>query len=379
MELVASPAHVKVALEAAEKSAVLLKNEGVLPLDLGRVGTLAVLGRLAAAENVGDNGSSKVRPPYIVTALEGLTQMVGDGRVIIGDEDDLAAARARADEADAVIVVVGNTAVDEGEFIPGDIALGADVPDELRGQARAKTIGGDRDSLGLRADQIALIEAAAGSGKPMIVVIVSGSAIMVEEWHDKAGAILQSFYSGMEGGTALARLLFGELSPSGKLPFTVATSAGDYPYFDKNADSITYDMWHGYSLFDRDRKTPRYAFGHGLSYAEFSYSGLTARVSDDHIACQVTVTNNGQIDADEVVQAYVSFPGVDAERQAKLLKGFKRITVAAGATMTVKINIGLETLKWRDPATHSWRLEKGEYGVHAGGASDRLISTPLRV
>ncbi len=379
LELVASPTHIKVALEAAEKSAVLLKNEGVLPLDLQRIGKLAVLGKLAVAENVGDNGSSKVRPPYIVTALEGLTRMVGADRVITADEDDLAAARARADEADAVVVVVGNTAVDEGEFIPGDIALGADVPDELRGQARAQTIGGDRDSLGLRADQIALIEAAVGSGKPMIVVIVSGSAIMVEEWHDKAGAILQTFYSGIEGGTALARLLFGEISPSGKLPFTVAKSAGDYPDFDKNADSITYDMWHGYSLFDRDSKTPRYAFGHGLSYAEFSYSGLAARVNDDHIACQVTVTNNGQIDADEVVQAYVSFPGVDAERQAKLLKGFKRITVAAGATMTVNIDIGLETLKWRDPATHSWRLEKGEYSVHVGGASDRLISAQLQV
>ena len=183
----------------------------------------------------------------------------------------------------------------------------------------------------------------------------------------------------MEGGTALARLLFGEISPSGKLPFTVATSADDYPYFDKNADAITYDMWHGYSLFDRDGKTPRYAFGHGLSYAEFSYSGLEARVNDDHIACQVTVMNNGRIDADEVVQAYVSFPGVDAERQAKLLKGFKRITLAAGAKMTVNIDISLDTLKWRDPVLHSWRLEKGEYGVHVGGASDQLISATLQV
>ena len=379
MELVASPAHIRVALEAAEKSAVLLKNDAVLPLDKASIGTLAVLGKLAALDNIGDNGSSKVRPPYVVTPLAGLTAALGADRIVIGDEDDLAGARSAADEADAVVIVVGHTAVDEGEFIPGDIALGADIPAELRNQARAKTIGGDRDNLGLRAEQIALIEAAAASGKPVIVVIVSGSAMMVEEWHDNAGAILQTFYSGMEGGTALAKLLFGEVSPSGKLPFTVANSAADYPFFDKDADAITYDMWHGYSLFDHDGKTPRFAFGHGLSYGEFRYSGLEARVNDDHIACQVTVTNNGRIDADEVVQAYVSFPGAAVERQAKLLKGFKRITVAAGATVPVDIDIALDTLKWRDPATHSWRLEAGEYGVHVGGASDRLISVSVQL
>lgn len=379
MELVASPAHIRVALEAAEKSAVLLKNDAVLPLDKASIGTLAVLGKLAALDNIGDNGSSKVRPPYVVTPLAGLTAALGAERIVIGDEDDLAGARSAADEADAVVVVVGNTAVDEGEFIPGDIALGADIPDELRNQARAKTIGGDRDNLGLRAEQIALIEAAVASGKPVIVVIVSGSAMMVEEWHDNAGAILQTFYSGMEGGTALAKLLFGEVSPSGKLPFTVANSAADYPFFDKDADAVTYDMWHGYSLFDRDGKTPRFAFGHGLSYGEFGYSGLTARLDGDHIEMHVSVTNNGTVDADEVVQAYVSFPGAAVERQAKLLKGFKRITVAAGATVPADIDIALDTLKWRDPATHSWRLEAGEYGVHVGGASDRLISVSVQL
>ena len=381
IELVASPAHVAVALEAAEKSAVLLKNDAVLPLANG-IGTLAVLGKLASAENIGDNGSSKVRPPYIVTAMEGLervSNIMGIGRILTGDEDDLAGARQAADAADVVVIVVGNTAVDEGEFIPGDIALGADVPEELRGQARAQTIGGDRDNLGLRAEQIALIKTAAASGKPVVVVIVSGSAIMVEEWHEQAGAILQTFYSGMEGGTALASLLFGEVSPSGKLPFTVAKSANDYPFFDKDADSITYDMWHGYSLLDRDGKTPRYAFGHGLSYAEFGYDALSVKVGADEIRVQVSVTNSGQVAADEVVQAYVSFPGIEAERQPKLLKGFKRVRVEVGSTVTVQIEIPLETLKWRDPLTHGWRLETGEYVVHVGGSSDRLISAQIRL
>ncbi len=379
VDLVASPGHVAIALEAAEKSAVLLKNEAVLPLAKDSIGKLAVLGRLASAENVGDNGSSKVRPPYIVTALEGLTRALGAGKILVGNEDDLITARSAADASDAVVVVVGNTAIDEGEYIPGDIALGADVPEELRTQARASTIGGDRDNLGLRLDQIALIETAAASGKPVIVIIVSGSAIMVEEWHDKAGAILQSFYSGMEGGTALARLLFGDVAPSGKSPFTVAKSADDYPFFDKDADSITYDMWHGYTLFDRKQRTPRYAFGHGLSYADFSYRALKARVSGGHIQLQISVTNAGTATAEEVVQAYISFPGIEAERQQKLLKGFKRVRIEAGATVTVRITIALETLKWRDPKTHNWRLEPGEYGVHVGGASDQLVGTTVQI
>jgi beta-glucosidase len=381
MDLVASPPHVAIALEAAEKSAVLLKNENVLPLPKG-IATLAVLGKMATLENTGDNGSSKVRPPYAVTALEGLERASNSfsiGRILTGDEDDLAGAKQAASAADAIVVVVGNTAVDEGEFIPGDIALGADVPDELRGQARAQTIGGDRDNLGLRAEQIALIEVAAATGKPLVVVIVSGSAIMVEEWHDKAGAILQTFYSGMEGGTALAKLLFGEVAPSGKLPFTVARSAEDYPFFDKDADSITYDLWHGYSLFDRDAKTPRYAFGHGLSYSSFGYSALKVRLAGDVIQVEVSVTNDSAVDADEVVQAYVSFPVGPVERQPKLLKGFKRVHIPARTTMTVCIDIAVQSLKWRDPETHEWRLESGEYGLHVGGASDRLISATVRL
>ena len=248
VSLVACADHIAVALEAAEKSAVLLANDGTLPFDRGKVRKLAVLGRLAALDQTGDNGSSRVRPPYVVTALEGLTRALGTDAILTGDEDDLAAARVAAAAADAVVVVVGNTAADEGEFIPGDIALGqadgGEVADDVKA-ARADysarpAIGGDRDSLDLRADQVALIDAAAASGKPVVVVIVSGSAIMVEGWYDKVGAILQTFYAGMEGGTALASLLFGEVSPSGKLPFTVARDAADYPFFDKAATSIEY-------------------------------------------------------------------------------------------------------------------------------------------
>jgi beta-glucosidase len=384
-DMVAQPEHIAVALEAAEKSAVLLTNDGSLPLDRTLIKKLAVLGKLAAIKNTGDNGSSRVRPPYVVTALEGLIRALGADAILTGDEEDLETARAAASAADAVVIIVGNTLQDEGEFIPGDIALGqVNIPEEAKviadaGEVRPNAIGGDRTNLGLRPDQIALIDAAATAGKPLIVVIVSGSAIMVEGWHDKASAILQTFYSGMEGGTALAKLLFGDVSPSGKLPFTVARSEADYPFFDRDADEIEYGYYHGYTLMDHAEKTPRFAFGHGLSYAKFSYRALKARRAQNAIAISVAVYNDGTMGADEVVQAYVGFPGIAAERPKKLLKGFKRVSISPGETRIVEMIIPLDDLTWRDPSTHSWQLETGAYTIMVGGNATDLISTKIMI
>lgn len=369
-DLVASPAHVAVALEAAEKSAVLLENDGALPLARDRIGRLAVLGKLAAIENTGDNGSSRVRPPYVVTPLQGLTRLLGEDAILTGDEDDLDAARAAAAAADAVVVVVGYTAEDEGEFIPGDIALGQDetlagIPDELKAQRAPRnfSIGGDRLHLGLPERQVALIGAAAESGKPVVVVIVAGSAVLVEEWRDRANAILQTFYAGMEGGTALAKLLFGEVSPSGKLPFTVAREAADYPFFDRDATAIDYGYWHGYTKFDREGVEPRYPFGHGLGYAPFERCALTARLAGDRIDVTVAVRNGGGVRAADVVQCYVRFPGTVTPRAAKSLKAFARVELDPGETRVVRMSIALADLRYRDPVTHGWRLEAGEHRI----------------
>jgi beta-glucosidase len=379
--LVARPEHIAVALEAAEKSAVLLTNDGSLPLPKNKISRLAVLGRLAALENTGDNGSSRVKPPYVVTPLQGLQHYFGADTIITADESDLAAARAAASSADAVVVVAGYTAELEGEYIPGDIALGADTPADQKTAAQQNAFGGDRDSLNLPADQIQLIEAAHACNKPVIVVLVAGSAVMVEDWHMKANAILQTFYSGMEGGTALARLLFGDVSPSGKLPFTVARDARHYPFFDKNAAEITYDLFHGYALLERDGHAPRFPFGHGLSYAEFSYHGLSAGVVADHINVQVSVTNTGHFPADEIVQVYMGCPAVAVARQKKQLKAFQRLSLQAGETKTVQLRVAKNDLRWRNPATHSWVLEPGIYRIYAGGSSQdsHLIKTSINL
>ncbi len=372
--LVACADHRALALEAAEKSAVLLANDGTLPFDPDAVRTLAVLGRLADLENIGDNGSSRVRPPEVVTALAGLKARIGDLNVHHATETDLTAARAVAEAADAVVVIAGQTAREEGEFIPGGMTLGEDGAANERG-----SIGGDRRDLRLPPEQVALIKVAALTGKPLVVVIVAGSAVLVEDWHGSAGAILQTFYSGMAGGTALARLLFGDVSPSGKLPFTVARDPADYPPFDPDAEVADYGYWHGYCLFDRSGAVARYGFGHGLSYVRFDYDGLTARVSGEAVVAQVTVHNIGSRAADEVVQFYVGVPGRVAERPLKSLKGFARVTLQPGESRAVSVRIALADLRWRNPAGHDWQLESGSYRILAGGSTDRLLETSVEI
>jgi beta-glucosidase len=369
MTLVASEAHRALAREAAEKSAVLLENAGVLPLNRKKVKRLAVLGRLAGLVNTGDAGSSFVRAKHIVTALEGLQTYLGDGSILTGDETDLAAAAAAAASADAVVVVAGTTLEHEGEYITGGMTLGED------GKQTDKDRGGDRADLGLPADQVALIQAAAASGKPVIVVLVCGSAVLVEAWRGGVAAILQTFYSGMEGGHALARLLFGDVSPSGRLPFSVARDAAHYPFFDRFADEIEYGYWHGYAKLAAEGIEPRYPFGHGLTYSSVSYRALKVRRQAGAIEASVAVRNEGNFAVEEVVQFYAGFPGTVTPRAKKLLAAFEKVALAPSETRIVRVTIPLDTLRYRDPGTHSWRLERGEYVIEAARNSSAPSST----
>jgi beta-glucosidase len=364
MSLVASDAHRALAREVAESSAVLLENDGTLPLAAAAVSRLAVLGRLAAIENTGDHGSSRVRPPYVVTALQGLSDYLGADRILHADEDNLEAARAAAEAADAVVVVVGTTAYEEGEFIDGDINLGqgegiaidaAKLPEDIRNRAR----GGDRTDLNLPAGQRRLIAVAAASGRPVIVVLVSGSAILVEDWRDEASAIVQTFYSGMEGGTALARLLFGAVSPSGRLPFTLARDPAHYPFFDKDADRIVYDLWHGYPLFLRDGNAPRYPFGHGLTYGRVEKRSVRAFASGDSVRIAASVANVSDRDVAHVLQIYAEAPAEAAEHWPRKLVAFTRLQVHAGTAATCELVVPLRHLCRRMDGR--WHLVPGEY------------------
>jgi beta-glucosidase len=378
--LVSSDAHVALAREAAEASAVLLENDGALPLARAKVQRLAVLGRLAALANTGDNGSSRVRARHVVTPLTGLQAHLGADAVLTADESDLAAAERAAAAADAVVVVVGTTAEEEGEYIPGDINLGQSV--EVAAEAQAgqaavarKARGGDRRDLGLPPGQADLIRAARkGAGtKPVIVVIVSGSAILVEDWRAEASAILQTFYAGMEGGTALARLLFGEVSPSGRLPFTVARDAAHYPPFDPDAESVTYDLWHGYPKLLKEGVAPRYPFGHGLSYADFATRALKVRRQGDRLIASVAVSNTGPTAAAHTVLLFAELPDRLGERWPRKLVGFAKPMLARHETRIVEVAIPLSRLMLRDRGR--WLLEPGAYRLLA--ARDAADGAPL--
>jgi len=374
IELVASPGHVALAREAAQKSIVLLENDGVLPLDRSKLRRIAVLGRLAALPNTGDMGSSRVRPPHVVTPLEALRDTLGADAVVTGDEDDVDAAVAAAREADVALIVAGYTAREEGEYIPGDITLGQ----ESDGKGGRPAIGGDRLSLDLPTEQIALIEAVAATGTPVVVAIVAGSAVLVERWSEQASAILQTFYAGMEGGNALADMLFGDVSPSGRLPFTVARNAGDYPHFDRDADAITYDYWHGYAKLARDGVEPRYPFGHGLSYTRFARRALRVAVSGRSLDISVTVANVGDRSGDESILCYVRYPG-GVERWPLALKAFSRVSLAPGETRTIAMKIDIDDLRYRDENRHEWKLEAGEYRIHISGGVEADLEASVRL
>ncbi len=378
--LVAHDHHVALAREAAVKSAVLLKNDGdVLPARAGS--KVAVAGRLADTDNIGDGGSSRVRPPHVVTPLAGLKAALGETNIIsAGDEANPEAAANAAAGADLAIVVVGYTAEDEGEFIPGDINLGQAgeaLPDGVKDVAEAEgrdadmpPAGGDRTDLGLKPDQVALITAVAKANPNTLVVIEAGSAVIVRDWIDDVPATMQIFYPGMQGGAALADLVTGAANPSGKLPFTVARDAGDYPYFDKDADAIEYDLWHGYGKFEAEGLTPEFRFGHGLSYTRFSYRALKVR-TDAHgdIAVEVSVTNVGERAGEEVVQLYVAPPGKACERWTRQLKGFTRVSLEPGERKTVRLMAARADLRYWDEAVGEWRLEPGEHLVSVAGSS----------
>ncbi|MCP4752918.1 MAG: glycosyl hydrolase [Proteobacteria bacterium] len=367
---VACQAHMDLARETAEKSMVLLKNDGnVLPISPSAKQIL-VVGKLADTENTGDHGSSQVHPPYVVTALQGLRNFPGEKPEIVYDEGtDLAHAAGLARQADYVIAVCGYTFDDEGEYISPEQAP------ESAGDQLAR--GGDRRNLSLGADDIELLNAVGKANQNTIAVIIAGSAVIMEEWRQNVSAILFSFYCGSEGGNALANLLFGKVNPSGKLPFTIARNPEDYPFLDIDAEEITYDLFHGYSHFDKNGCEPVYAFGYGLSYTEFSYSELAVKEEAEALAVSVKVENTGNRPGEEVVQVYIGARESRVERQHKLLAGYKKYQIAPGQEITATIMVDKQQLSYYEPSMKTWVLEDCMYEVYAGSSSRErdLLST----
>ncbi len=356
-ERVGGQEHRELALEVARKSMVLLKNEnGVLPISPDAVKKLAVIGPLADKANLGDRGSSRVRPPYAVTPLAGIRERAGGAIEVLYDKGSKpGAAAGLAREADLAVVVVGLTGKDEGEAMP------------------VVKLGGDREDLSLPRRQRELVEAVAAAAKRCVVVLEGGSAILVGTWRDSVDGLIMAWYPGMEGGNALADILFGKFNPCGKLPLTFPASNEQLPHFDKKARSIEYGYLHGYRHFDANDLEPAFPFGFGLSYTDFRYESLRLSQAElrfgESLTAVLEVTNAGDMAGDEIVQLYVGFTASQRQRARAELKGFARVALQPGETKTVRLPLSAEDLAYFDEAAGGWQIEESRYEVLVGASS----------
>ena len=383
------------ALEVARRSIVLLKNEKVLPIDTKKVKRIAVIGENAVTKMALGGVGAGVKTRCEITPLEGLKSILGNQVEITyvpgyksydrdsrnkhlnpiqpADRELMAQAVETAKNADLVI------------FFAGD-------------NREVETEGSDRKSVTLPSGQDELAVALAKANKRLVTVIVSGGPVDVSTMSEVSGALVASWFNGSMGGQALAEVLTGKISPSGKLPMTwpkrledvPAYATGTYPQTIENnsqgdifvdltrnrsnerrqqliADYAEQDLV-GYRWYEQKHVAPAYPFGYGLSYATFEYSNLNVKHTADSFDVSFTLTNTSDRDAEEVAQVYIS-------RLIKELKGFRRVALKAGERKVITIPIRRSDLCHWDEATQAWRLEPDDITILVGGSSDNLPLT----
>ena len=400
---VGNPEEMAVALEVARRSIVLLKNEGLLPLDPKRIRHIAVVGENAVTKMALGGVGAGVKTRCEITPLDGLRQVLGsqvkityvpgykgfdrDSRnkkvnpVQKADRQLMAAAVKAAKRADLVI------------FFAGD-------------NREVETEGSDRKTITLPSGQDELAVALAKANRRMVTVVVSGGPVDVSTVKDVSGALVASWFNGSMGGQALAEVLSGKVSPSGKLPMSwpqkledvPAYATGSYPQTlnengqgdifvglvnnqrnDRNqrlvADYAEGSLV-GYRWYDYKAVPVAYPFGYGLSYARFEYSDLEVKPTAEGFDVSFVLANTSDKDAEEVAQVYVSRPHSRIARPEKELKVFRRVLVKAGERQTVTVPIRRADLCHWDEVAQTWMLEPGRLTVRVGGSSDNL---PLSV
>jgi beta-glucosidase len=339
--------------KVAARAMVLLKNEPVgdaplLPLSQASISSIAVVGRLAIAPNMGDEGSSNVRAPSHVSPLEGIRAAFPNAKIEVVSDDDPQEAAKIAGAAQVAIIVAGYNQHDEGEFMGAtDPALGVLFPPPPPGydpSARREgavkmATGGDRESLTLRPIDEEIIRAVAAANSRTIVAIVASGAVITEAWRHEVPALLLMWYAGMEGGHALADVLTGAHNPSGRLPFSIPSSAEHLPFFDREATQITYDRFHGQRLLDKLGVAAAFPHGFGLSYTRFSIAHAAIEEHNKNYATlRVCVENQGSYSGRHVVQAYGRCSSGPYAGQRMLL-GFAVIEIVAHAIASTELFI----------------------------------------
>jgi beta-glucosidase len=374
--------HKALALEAAHKAIVLLKNEGdLLPLNTEQLQSLAVIGPNAAAVRLGGYSGD---PGCVVTVLEGIRQKVG-GKIEVRyaegcgiTQSDLGPAMWHED-----LVVTPDPAKDQGLIAEAvEIARGADVALLVLGdneqtcrEGWSETHLGDRDSLDLPGSQEELLRAVVETGTPTILLLIQGRPATINYAADHVPAILEGWYLGQAAGVAVADVLFGDINPGGKLPITFPRSVGQLPAYYYHKPSAR----RGYLFAD---KTPLFPFGHGLSYTNFEFSNLRLEPQQikpgENAVVSVDVTNAGQCAGDEVVQLYLRDQVSSLTRPVKQLKAFQRITLEPGETQTAAFTLKPEALSFLN-AEMQRVVEPGLFDVMVGNSSVDVQTVVLEV
>jgi beta-glucosidase len=381
-----TPAHQQTARRVAEESIVLLKNDGLLPLDPSQFKSVAIIGVNAAAKFAMGGGSAQIKAPYEITALEGISNRIGAGVQITYSPGYIAgggrggrggaagapganansppsAATATAAEA----AVVAAKSADLVIFVGG---LGHDLDQE----------GRDRPDMKLPGGQDALLEKILAANAKTVVVFNGGGAVEMGPWLAQAPALVYAWYGGLEGGNALARVLFGDVDASGRLPCTFPRQLADSPAHALNAypgsnGVVTYTegLLVGYRWFDAKQIEPLFPFGYGLSYTKFAYSNLQLvqgrHPANPSVTVEFDLTNTGRRAGAEVPQIYVQEVNPSLPRPPKELKGFAKVWLQPGQTQRVSIRLDRNAFAFYDPDKKGWVAEKGDYKILAGSSS----------
>ncbi len=373
-------AHQATARRVAEAGIVLLKNDhSTLPLKADAVRSIAVIGDNAVRLTARGGGSAGIKAFYEVTPLQGLLGRVGSSVDVTfsqGYRQPERRPQGRADVAGVRATATQAPPAADPKLIDRAVraAKAADVAIVVGGLYHGRggdDEGADRTDLRLPFGQDELIRRVSAANKRTVVVLLSGGPVEMEPWLAKVPAVVQAWYPGMEGGAALASILFGDVNPSGKLPYSSPKRLADSPahalgaYPGEATEEYKEGLLVGYRWFDTKGVEPLFPFGYGLSYTTFTYAN--PRLEGDTV--RVDVTNSGSRDGAEVVQLYVEPVAPRLPRPTKELKGFAKVALKAGETKTVAIPLDARAFAFYDPDRKAWLAEAGAYRLLVGPSS----------
>ena len=377
-----SAEHRQLSEKAAEKVIVLLKNDkNLLPLDLGKLKTIAVIGPNAADVHLG--GYSR-EAAHGVSILDGVKERVG-GKASVVYAEGCKITNARPGFRgwfDNNVKLIDPATQVESIHAAAEVARKADVAilvvgenESTNREAWSEGHLGDRDSLDLLGAQNSLVQAVVETGTPTVVILINGRPLSINYIAEHVPAILEGWYLGQEGGTAAARVLFGDVNPGGKLPITFPHSVGDLPDFYNRKPSADRSYAFG-------TKKPLYAFGYGLSYTRFHFDNLRVEpskiVAGGTATVSVDVTNTGDREGDEVPQLYIHQRVASVTRPVKQLQAFRRITLKPGEKRSVEFTITPAMLSMLDVDMHRV-VEPGVFDIMVGPSSDQTTAVQLTV